>query len=63
MLTIKYKAVILNGVDKTGQVETLDDARAMTMVKLGHAELVSNVVNSDPEIVPDTGFFGLKKKR
>jgi len=63
MLTIKYKAVILNGVDKTGQVETLDDAKAMNMVKLGHAELVSNAVDAGLETVADTGFFGLKKKR
>ena len=40
-MIIKYNSVIINGVDKTGQVEDIDDKEALTMIKLGYAVQVN----------------------
>jgi hypothetical protein len=42
-MIIRYKNVIIDGKDKSGQVEDLPDALAQHLVKLGHAELWAEV--------------------
>jgi hypothetical protein len=37
-MLIKFNSVIINGVDKTGKVEDIDDKQALTMINLGYAE-------------------------
>ena len=40
MITIRYKSVVINGLDRTNKVETLPDAEALRLVKMGYAEIV-----------------------
>jgi len=42
-MIIKYNPVVINGVDKTGQTEDIDDKEALTLIKLGYA------VKDEPE--------------
>ena len=43
MITIQYKPVILNGIDKTGMVETIEDAQALALIELGYASIFKTV--------------------
>jgi len=40
MITIRYKSVVINGLDRSNKVETLPDAEALQLVKMGYAEIV-----------------------
>ena len=51
MITIRYKSVVINGLDRTNKVETLPDAEALRLVKMGYAEILrENASLSPPEI-------------
>jgi len=51
MITIRYKSVVINGLDRTNKVETLPDAEALQLVKMGYAEIVrENATITPPEI-------------
>ncbi|MDD4986855.1 MAG: hypothetical protein PHQ43_13990 [Dehalococcoidales bacterium] len=51
MITIRYKSVIINGLDRTNKVETLHDDEALRLVKMGYAEIVrENATIKPPEI-------------
>lgn len=41
MITVRYKSIIINGVDKSGKMETLPNEEAMRLVKYGHATIVN----------------------
>lgn len=47
-MIIKFNAVIINGVDKTGKVEDIEDKQALTMINLGYAELVKETIKAVP---------------
>jgi len=50
MITIRYKSVVINGLDRSNKVETLPDAEALQLVKMGYAEIVrENASISPPE--------------
>ena len=40
MITIRYKSVVINGLDRTNKIETLPDAEALQLVRMGYAEIV-----------------------
>ena len=42
MVTIKYKNVILNGVDKSGKTDCLPESEATALVKNGFAEVIED---------------------
>ena len=48
MITIRYKNVIINGVDKTGHIERMLEADALRLVKAEHAEIVQEEAMMDP---------------
>ena len=51
MITIRYKSVVINGLDRTNKVETLPDVEALQLVKMGYAEIVrENASLRPPEI-------------
>jgi hypothetical protein len=55
-MLIKFNSVIINGVDKTGKVEDIDDKEALTMINLGYAELLDappkeNYILHNPRLV------------
>ena len=51
MITIRYKSVVINGLDRTNKVETLPDGEALRLVKLGYAEILrENASLRPPEI-------------
>jgi hypothetical protein len=51
MITIRYKSVVINGLDRSNKVETLPDAEALQLVKMGYAEIVrENASVRPPEI-------------
>jgi len=51
MITIRYKSVVINGLDRSNKVETLPDAEALRLVKMGYAEILrENASIRPPEI-------------
>jgi len=51
MITIRYKSVVINGLDRTNKVETLPDAEALRLVRMGYAEILrENASIRPPEI-------------
>ena len=51
MITIRYKSVVINGLDRTNKVETLPDGEALRLVKMGYAEILrENASIRPPEI-------------
>ena len=51
MITIRYKSVVINGLDRSNKVETLPDGAALRLVKMGYAEIVrENASVRPPEI-------------
>ncbi len=58
-MIIKYKSVIIDGKDKSGQLEDLPDTKALHLVKLGYAEIPAGV----PHVRPAVEDKILPKKR
>jgi len=51
MITIRYKSVVINGLDRSNKVETLPDGEALRLVKMGYAEILQeNASIRPPEI-------------
>lgn len=51
MITIRYKSVVINGLDRSNKIETLPDAEALQLVKMGYAEIVrENATITPPEL-------------
>ena len=51
MITIRYKSVVINGLDRSNKVETLPDVEALQLVRMGYAEIVrENASIRPPEI-------------
>jgi hypothetical protein len=51
MITIRYKPVIINGVDKSGKVETLPDAEGLHLISRGYAEIVQETAAPDTAVI------------
>jgi hypothetical protein len=49
MKTIRYKSVIIDGADKTGQIEQVSDEIGQRLIQQGYAESVG-VVEAGPDI-------------
>ena len=61
MITIRYKSVVINGLDRTNKVETLPDAEALRLVKMGYAEIVrENATITPPELRTEVTTFESK---
>ena len=66
MITIRYKSVVINGLDRTNRVETLPDAQALQLVNMGYAEILrEEAVIRPPElrIIPAEKPLGEKPRR
>jgi len=57
-MIIKYKSIIIDGRDRSGQVEDLPDVLALRLIKQGYAELVAA-----PSIQPQDPVDDKPKKR
>ena len=58
MITIRYKSVVINGLDRTNKVETLPDGEALQLVKMGYAEIVrENASIRPPELRAEVTTF------
>ena len=63
MITIRYKSVVINGLDRTNKVETLPDGEALRLVKMGYAEIVrENASIKPPEIRAEVTTFQAENK-
>ena len=63
MITIRYKSVVINGLDRSNKVETLPDAEALQLVKMGYAEIVQeNASIRPPEIRAEVTTFQAESK-
>ena len=63
MITIRYKSVVINGLDRTNKVETLPDAEALQLVRMGYAEIVrENASIGPPEIRAEVTTFEAESK-
>jgi hypothetical protein len=43
MITVRYKPVIINGMDKSGQVETVPDEQGQRLIAQGYAEIFEDI--------------------
>lgn len=63
MITIRYKSVVINGLDRSNKVETLTDTEALQLVKMGYAEIVrENAAISPPELREEAATFAAESK-
>lgn len=63
MITIRYKSVVINGLDRTNKVETLPDVEALHLVKMGYAEIVrENATITPPELRAEVTTFEAENK-
>lgn len=53
MITIRYGSIIIDGVDKTGKVESLPNGEAQRLIQQGYAEV--NVFNIERRRPPEIG--------
>jgi len=58
MITVRYRNVIINGIDRSGRVETLPDSEALRLVELGFADAVKeSAVLRPPETAERPAFI------
>jgi len=47
-MIIKYNSIIINGRDRSGQIEEVPDNVALHLIKQGYAELAPSIQTQDP---------------